>query len=90
MHERSLMAGLMRQIEAVTQEQGAARATRIHVRLGALAHFSPEHFREHFHEASNGTAAEGARVEIAVSDDLTSPDAQDVLLESLELEIDEA
>jgi hydrogenase nickel incorporation protein HypA/HybF len=42
--------------------EGAERVTRIRVRLGALAHFTPEHFREHFEEASGGTVAENAAV----------------------------
>jgi hydrogenase nickel incorporation protein HypA/HybF len=90
MHEHSLMRGLMRTIETVTREQGASRATVIRVKLGALSHMSPEHFMEHFREASRGTLAEAAHVEIQTSDDFTCPQAQDVVLESLELEVDEA
>jgi Zn finger protein HypA/HybF involved in hydrogenase expression len=32
--------------------------TRISVRLGVLSHFTPQHVREHFEDASRGTIAE--------------------------------
>ena len=38
------------------------------VRLGALSHFTPEHFREHFEDASRGTIAEGAEVDAVVDE----------------------
>jgi hydrogenase nickel incorporation protein HypA/HybF len=47
---------------------------------------SPEHFAEHFEEVAAGTLAQGARLNATVSDDLGHPNAQDVLLKSLDLE----
>ena len=70
MHERALMDDLMRKIEEVARADGAARVTRVAVRLGALSHFTPEHFREHFVDASRGTLAEGAEVDAVLDDDL--------------------
>lgn len=61
--------------------------TRIRVRLGALSHFTPEHFREHFEDASRGTLAERAEVETELRTDPTEPDAQGIVLESVELEL---
>ena len=86
MHERALMTDLMREIEAVAAADGATRVTRVSVRLGALSHFTPEHFREHFVEASHGTLAEGADVEAVLADDLDDPRAAGVVLESIEVE----
>ncbi|HET8651740.1 MAG TPA: hydrogenase maturation nickel metallochaperone HypA [Gaiellaceae bacterium] len=86
MHEQALMDGLMRQIEQVAAQDGAARVTGIRVWCGALSHFTPEHFREHFERASAGTVAEGARVEVELSEEVTHPDAAGVRLESLEVE----
>ena len=60
--------------------------TRIRVRLGALSHFTPEHFREHFEDASRGTLAEGAAVEAELGTDPTEPHAQGVVLESIDVE----
>jgi hydrogenase nickel incorporation protein HypA/HybF len=85
MHEFSLMADLLRKIEAVAREQKADRVLAVQVRLGALSHISAGHFREHFIEGTRGTLAEGARLEVAVSNDLDDPHAQDILLEGLEV-----
>jgi len=87
MHERALMTDLMREIDEVARADGATRVTRVSVRLGALSHFTPEHFREHFADASCGTLAEGAAVEAVLGADLDDPRANGVVLESLEVEL---
>jgi hydrogenase nickel incorporation protein HypA/HybF len=83
------MSDLMRKIEAVAREQGAARVSGVKVRLGALCHLSADHFRHHFLQASRGHAGEGARLDITESTDLGDPYAQDILLESVDVELDE-
>ena len=90
MHERALMTDLMREIEAVARADGATRVTRVSVRLGALSHFTQEHFREHFVDASRGTLAEGAAVDAVLADDLDDPRATGVVLESLEVDVPDA
>jgi hydrogenase nickel incorporation protein HypA/HybF len=80
------MKDLMRKIESEAQAEGGTRVTRIRVRLGALSHFTVDHFREHFEDASRGTLAEGAEVEAELRTDPTEPEAQGVVLESIELE----
>jgi hydrogenase nickel incorporation protein HypA/HybF len=87
MHERALMRDLLRKIESSARAEGGIRVTRIRVRLGALSHFTPEHFREHFEDASRGTLAEGAEVETELRSDPTEPDAQGIVLESVVLEL---
>ena len=64
----------------------SARApiTRIDVRL-ALSHFTPDHFREHFVDASFGTLAEGAAVHRADARRARAP-RDGVALESVEVE----
>ena len=89
MHERALMTDLMREIEGVARADGATRVTRVSVRLGALSHFTQEHFREHFADASRGTLADGAVVDAVLADDLADPRATGVVLESLEVELPE-
>jgi hydrogenase nickel incorporation protein HypA/HybF len=84
-HEKALMEDLVRRIEAAACEEGADRVTRIRVRLGALSHFTEEHFREHFADASRGTVAEGAAVEATLDTDITAPGAQGVVLESIDV-----
>jgi hydrogenase nickel incorporation protein HypA/HybF len=87
MHERAVMDDLVRTIEARAHAEGARRVTRIRVRLGALSHFTAEHFREHFVDASRGSVAEGAEVEAELRVDPTEPAAQGVVLESIDVEL---
>jgi hydrogenase nickel incorporation protein HypA/HybF len=87
MHEKAVMDDLMRTIESRARAEGALRVTRIRVRLGALSHFTPAHFREHFADASRGTVAEGADVETDVRTDPTDAEAQSVVLESIDVEV---
>lgn len=86
MHEASLMTSLMRRIEAAAAIEGARRVVGVTVRLGALSHMSAEHFADHFERAAGGTIAEGARLEVTVSRDTQSAEAQDIRLESIEVE----
>jgi hydrogenase nickel incorporation protein HypA/HybF len=86
-HERGLMRDVIRRVEDVAAAEGSARVTRIAVRLGALSHFTADHFREHFEDAARGTVAESAIVDAVVEDDVANACAREVLLESIELEL---
>jgi hydrogenase nickel incorporation protein HypA/HybF len=86
-HERALMTDLMREIEAVARAGDATRVTRVAVRLGALSHFTPEHFREHFVDASRGTPAEDAEVDAVLEREIDAAHADGVILESVEVEV---
>ena len=83
MHEFSLIASLLNKIEAIAREQQATKVTGVRVRLGALAHISADHLREHFEQGALGTIAEGARLDVTVGCDYTEPHAQEILLESV-------
>ena len=85
-HEFSLINDLLRKIKVVADEQGSKKIVSVRLKLGALAHISADHLREHFEEAARGTMAERAQLEITVSTDETEPHAQDILLESVEIE----
>lgn len=85
MHEKALMEDLMRKILAVAETEGGAPVTRVTVWLGALSHFTPEHFREHFVDVARGTLAEGAGVVATLDTDPADPRAQGVVLESVEV-----
>lgn len=87
MHERALMADVVSKLEEVARAGGATRVTRVRVRLGALSHFTPAHFREHFADAAGGTLAEGAEVDAVPDDDVFAPGARDVVVESVEVEV---
>lgn len=86
MHEHAVMRDIVARIEATAREEGASRVTRVTVQLGALSHFTPHHFREHFEDATRATLAEGAVVDTEVESDLTSPRARDVVLIAVEVE----
>jgi len=88
MHEKHLLAEVVKKAEQVCREQGALRVTRMHVFLGALSHLTPEHFREHFDQESRGTPTEGADVAITLGEDVSDSRAQDVVLLDLEVEDD--
>ena len=80
------MRGLMGQIAGLAEADGAKRVTNVHVWLGALSHMSPDHFREHFGQSSAGSIADGASLTIDSSDDLADPNAQEIVIESIEVE----
>ena len=86
MHEASLMKNLMGKVEDLSTDHGGARIARLSVWLGALSHMSPEHFMEHFNAVAPGTCAEGADVECEASDDISHPQALDVVLLSVDVE----
>ena len=85
MHEHSLIANLLSRIDAVARQENASRVVAVKVWLGALCHISASHFREHFDDGCRGSLAEGARLDIEVSDDPDHPQAQDILLRSVEV-----
>lgn len=89
MHERALMADVIRRVDQVAAANGAVRVTAVSVRLGALSHFTAAHFREHFAEAARGTVAEGAAVDAVVDDDISADNAAGVVVESVAVELPE-
>ena len=86
MHDRALMRDLLGRIDDLAREEGATRVSRITIRLGALSHFTPGHFREHFEDAARGTVAEGAVVDATLDDDIGASSAEGVVLVSAEVE----
>jgi hydrogenase nickel incorporation protein HypA/HybF len=79
------MDDLVRKVLAVAEAEGASSVSCIRVRLGALSHFTPGHFVEHWVDASRGTVAEGAAVDATMDESLDGEAAQGVVLESVEL-----
>jgi hydrogenase nickel incorporation protein HypA/HybF len=86
MHDRALMRDVLARIVEVADAERATRVTRIAVRLGALSHFTPGHFREHFAGAAEGTVAAGAEVQATLDADIDAPTAHGVVLESVEVD----
>jgi Zn finger protein HypA/HybF involved in hydrogenase expression len=84
-HEYSLVADLLRKVNALAEEIGAHKVLAVHVKLGAWVPLSSAALREHFSLVARGTAAEGARLHISrlrLPDDMP----QHVLLERIEVE----
>ena len=98
MHEMSLLRDLIRKIDEIASAEGVAGAEgaesaegvasvrRVTVRIGALAHISAAHFREHFEQAIVGHSAAGAELVVEVSEDQSDPLAQEIVLLSLEVD----
>lgn len=86
MHEQSLLRSLMRKIEGIAHREGALRVAEVRLRLGALAHISEEHLREHFAHAAKGGVADGARLVIVAECDEAAVGAQDIRLETIVVE----
>ena len=87
MHEASLMADLVRKITTLADAQQASKVIGVHLTLGALSHISPDHLRQHFVQATQGTIAADARLDIDARTDITEPLAQDIRLDSIEVEV---
>ena len=83
MHEASLMKNLMRRIDEIARAENAKRVTGVSVWIGALSHLSAAHFTEHFEESSAGTIAQGAELDVTVSDDTGDANAQEILVRSV-------
>ena len=85
MHEISLMRDLMAKIQNLAAAHDAIRVTKVKVKLGPLAHMTPEHFKEHYYQVAIGTIAENAVIEIGEYNE-SGPYSQDLFLEGIEIE----
>lgn len=85
MHEHSLLKDLLKKIDTIAKENNSDKIVGVKVRLGALSHISDEHFREHFERAVKGTVAENAKLDVVTLTDISDPQAQEIILESVEV-----
>ncbi|MCP5468792.1 MAG: hydrogenase maturation nickel metallochaperone HypA [Deltaproteobacteria bacterium] len=86
MHEAHLMKDLINKIISISKENASCKVTKIKVKLGALSHMTPEHFKEHFDQVAVGTCAQDAVIEAQQAQDIHDANAQGILLESFEIE----
>ena len=86
MHEMSLINDLVSKIEAIAKKNKAKRIVKVTAWLGAMSHISADHFRGHFEDGTRGTIAHGAKLEVETSADMNDPNAQSILLKSVEVE----
>ncbi len=64
MHEMSLAEGVVQIIEDAANDQGFTRVKTVWLEIGRLASVEPEALRFCFDAVTEGTCAEGARLEI--------------------------
>jgi hydrogenase nickel incorporation protein HypA/HybF len=86
MHEAALLKDLVREIESVAEREQARAVTCVRVRIGPMSHMTPDHFVEHFVDATRGTIAEGARCEVGEIDP-KDPLAQSIVLDSVDVDV---
>lgn len=86
MHEASLVSNLIEKIIGIAADHDVCRIRAARIKLGALSHISPAHFRDHFRIASQGTVAEHVELDIQVATDTTAPDAHDIILISIDVD----
>jgi hydrogenase nickel incorporation protein HypA/HybF len=85
MHEKGITEALVKKVLALAEQENAVRVTKVSVKLGALSHMSPSHFKEHFDIAAQGTIAEEAAIEAEASEDMDEPNAHLILLKSIDV-----
>lgn len=85
MHEFSLLKDLLNKVKTIAKDNNSDKVIGVKVKLGALAHISPNHFREHFEQAIKGTIAEDAKLEVEALTDMSDPHAQEIILDSVEV-----
>ncbi|GIX31476.1 MAG: hypothetical protein KatS3mg124_1948 [Porticoccaceae bacterium] len=83
MHEQGLIRDLVRKLEAIAAEEAPRRMVGARVVIGALAHISADHFRDHFARAVAGTPLASLALEVVEETDVADPRAQEILLESV-------
>ncbi len=82
MHEVALMRALVVRVLELAQGQQAVHVERVVVRMGALGHGRPSHLQWHFSQAAAATLADGAVLDVVMTDELV-----DLVLESIDLEL---
>ena len=86
MHEEAILRDLVRKVEEVARTNGSVRVDRVRIWVGALAHLSEGQARNRWSTLTQGTVAEGSRLEIELSSDLADPQSTGVVLKSLDAE----
>ncbi|MGI0131889.1 MAG: hydrogenase/urease maturation nickel metallochaperone HypA [Thermoplasmata archaeon] len=86
MHEEALARDLRRKLEELARSAAPRRVRGVRLWVGALSHLTDATLRELWPRITDGTGAEGARLTVDPSRDLTDPRAQGVVLVSVDLD----
>ncbi len=66
MNEISVAHGLVKDLQQESKRHGVTHVSRVHVRIGSLRNIVPEELSFAFAEASAGTVAEGAELNMRI------------------------
>jgi hypothetical protein len=83
MHEDRILADLRSELDRLAGAARPSQVASVEVWLGALSHMKREVLLDRWASLTAGTQAEGATLHVTVSDDLTDPRAQGVVLRSV-------
>jgi Zn finger protein HypA/HybF involved in hydrogenase expression len=86
MHDRAVVADLMKKLTELAGEHLPARVVGTRVIVGALSHVDPVHLAESLEEAAVGTPIEGISFEVLRADDEHDARGQDVVLDAVMVE----
>ncbi|MBC8345882.1 MAG: hydrogenase maturation nickel metallochaperone HypA [Candidatus Marinimicrobia bacterium] len=86
MHELTLLNDLLKKVREIAVQEKAKKVKSVSIWLGAMSHISASHFKEHFDLATKDSDLEGVPLNIETSDDAFHPQAQDILLRSVDVE----
>jgi len=86
MHEESMLRDVIRKAEEVAGRERGARVTRVRLWVGARSHLGGPELRDRWAHAVAGTSLSGAEVDIETSSDEKDPNAERVILRSMDVD----
>ncbi|HYA70606.1 MAG TPA: hydrogenase/urease maturation nickel metallochaperone HypA [Thermoplasmata archaeon] len=86
MHEEALLHDVVRKAEEVVRREGPGRVTRVRLWVGARSHLAGPEFEARWAHAVSGTVLSGAPIEVELSEDRSDPNAESILLRSLDID----
>ena len=81
-----MLKDVVRKAEEVADRERPARVTRVRLWVGARSHLGGPELRDRWAHAVAGTALAGSEVEIETSSDEDHPNAESVILRSLDVD----
>ena len=85
MHEHALFRDLRAKLVEVADLERATSIRRAVIWIGALSHLDEGHLREEWPEIVRGTPAEGAQLDVVVSEDPADPRSSSLVLRSVDV-----
>jgi hydrogenase nickel incorporation protein HypA/HybF len=83
MHEARLVQDLVREVDSVARRNASDCVDVVRIEIGARSHVTVETLTGQFEVFSQGSAAEGALLDISQATDQTADDAHDVRIVSI-------